>query len=282
METLPDLDIVRHWHLPVRADEPSTEDVLATMEVRFSVFDSWYEIDSWWEGKFLERTARGAFRKTIADHNARKSESAGVKVLFNHGMDFNIGDKLLGGITSLSEKKDSPLGVVDLDDTSYNRDLLPGLRRGGYGSSFMFRVIRDEWNDEPEKSQDNPNGIPERTIKEVRLFEFGPVTWPANPDATSGLRCLTGTDDYYEKLRSRDPHRVDALRARRSALRTLPADAAPTGTSDDSAATEPTSAPAPGHPDGHAFAHQRQRYLYLEVEASDDAGGTARCADRGR
>ena len=262
MET-PDLDIVRTWHLPVRADEPDDDGVLALMEVHFSVFDVWYEIESWWEGRFLERTARGAFRKTIAEHNARRSESAGVKVLFNHGHDLHIGDKLLGGIQSLSETKDGPVGIVALDDTSYNRDLLPGLRRGGYGSSFMFRVIRDEWNDDPGKSDYNPEGIPERTIKEVRLFEFGPVTWPANPDATAGLRCIAGTDAYYNQLRSRDPQRVDVLRTRISATRTLPADAAPTGTSDSSAAPEPPTAPATGHPDGRALAHKRRRYLDL-------------------
>jgi hypothetical protein len=231
--------------------------------VRFSVFDAWYEIDSWFEGRFLEKTARGSFRKTIADHHARKSESAGVKVLFNHGHDFTIGDKLLGGIRDLSEKKDSPLGLVALDDTSYNRDLLPGLKRGGYGSSFMFRVIRDEWNDEPGKSDHNPDGLPERTIKEVRLFEFGPVTWPANPDATAGMRCASGTDAYYTSLRSRDPQRVEQLRSRVHALRTPPSDAAPTGTSAGSAATEPPTAPASSHPDGRAFAHLRARDLYL-------------------
>jgi len=265
VETLRDLDVVRTWHLPVRADDGDGDGRLATMEVRFSVFDVWYEIDSWWEGRFLEKTARGAFRKTIGEHNARAGDSAGVKVLFNHGHDMYINDKLLGAIESLSEKKDGPLGVVALDDTSYNRDLLPGLRRGGYGSSFMFRVIRDEWNDEPGRSDHNPEGIPERTIKEVRLFEFGPVTWPANPDATAGIRCVGGTDAYYTQLRGRDPQRVDLLRARIAQTRTPPLDAAPgQGTSSDGAAPAPPAAPVhQDHPDGYALAHQRRRYLDL-------------------
>lgn len=270
MLTLPDLDIVRTWQLPVRADDDSADDgTLGLMEVRFSVFDSWYEIDSFWEGKFLERTSRGSFRKTIADHNGRANPSEGVKVLFNHGSDPFIGDKLLGGIRELSEKKDSPVGVVALDDTSYNRDLLPGLRRGGYGSSFMFRVIKDEWNDEPGRSEHNPDGIPERTIKEVRLFEFGPVTWPANPSATSGMRCLSGTDLYYENLRARsegDRRRVDDLRSRISALRTPDlAPAAAEALADEGAAPQHTDEPA-RHSDGDAFAFLRERHLYLELE----------------
>ena len=48
---------------------------------------------------------------------------------------------------------------VPLLDTSYNRDLLPGLAAGGYGSSFMFRVIQDAWNDEPGVSDHNPKGM---------------------------------------------------------------------------------------------------------------------------
>jgi hypothetical protein len=30
--------------------------------------------------------------------------------------------------------------------------------------------------------------LPERTIKELRLFEFGPVTFPAYQSATAGVR----------------------------------------------------------------------------------------------
>jgi HK97 family phage prohead protease len=220
---------------------------MPTLVSRFSPFEVWYEIDSFWEGTFLERTIRGAFSKTI------REQRANIKVLYDHGHDMQIGNKILGAIDDLREDADSAVGEVPLFDTSYNRDLLPGLEAGVYGSSFRFRVIRDEWNDEPGKSDYNPDGIPERTIKEVRLFEFGPVTFPASPDATAGVRCLT--DHYYERARSRNPQRVDDLLARARAIRTPNPDAAPpviepTGTDDqqrtsaDGAAT-PTDAPAP-------------------------------------
>lgn len=256
METLRDLDLVRAASLRVdlrvpeqRADdEPdaaAADDGLGVMVVRFSVFDTWYEIDSWFEGLFLERTSRGAFTKTM------REQRDNIVSLFNHGMDFNIGDKVLGSVTDLREDDDAAVLEANLFDTSYNRDLLPGIRAGAYGSSFMFRVIRDEWNDEPGISESNPRGIPERTIKEVRLFEAGPVTFPANPDATAGMRSMT--DAYYETLRSRDPQRVDLLRSRVVELRTpsttdavlteSPVDEA-RGTSDaDGAAITPTDAP---------------------------------------
>lgn len=260
--TVPGLDIVRTWHTPVRAVDPEpSADGLGLMEVRFSVFDTWYRVDSWWEGSFMERTAKGAFAKTIRESGDQ------IKNLFQHGADFVVGDRILGTQRSLTEEDDSPVGVVDLFDTSYNRDLLPGLRAGVYGSSFMFQVVKDEWNNEPEASQENPDRLPERTIREVRLYEYGPVTWPANPAATAGMRCLSGTDAYYENLRARDPHRVEALRSRITALRATTPAALPEGgaLAPAGAAPHDHDEPATGHSAGMTPAQRRARlYPYLE------------------
>lgn len=249
METLRDIEVVRAVSTLVRATRDDDESPMPTMEVRFSPFGEWYEIDSWFEGQFLERTELGAFAKTI-DENVRN-----VKVLFNHGFDPQVGDKVLGPIRSLTEEKDSPLGVVDLLDTSYNRDLVPGLEAGVYGSSFRFRVIKDEWNDDPGISEHNPKGVPERTIKELRLFEFGPVTFPANPAATSGVRSLT--DDFYERLRQRDPQRVSELVERATKLRT-PAPPAALGTGEDPGAATTTDEPAARHSHGSRSRQMRE------------------------
>jgi hypothetical protein len=207
----PQIDLVRAAppKMELRAD---ADGGMPTMEVRFSTFDTWYEIDSFWEGEFLERTKRGAFAETI------REDRDSIKTLFNHGFDPQIGDKVLGQITDLREEPDSPVGVVPLFDTTYNRDLLPGLDAGVYGSSFRFRVTGEEWDDEPGAADHNPRGLPERTITKVRLMEFGPVTFPANPDATAGLRCMT--DSYYERLRQRDTSAFEA--AVRAAGVTIP------------------------------------------------------------
>jgi len=231
-----DMDLVRAaaWAPALRAkkadpepEETQEEDILGVMDVRFSPFDRWYEIDDWFEGRFLERTVKGAFAKTIKDNGVN------FRVQFDHGHDPTIGSKILGIPDSVTEEDDAATGVVPLLDTSYNRDLLPGLRRGAYGSSFRFRVIKDEWDDEPERSDHNPDGIPERTIKEVRLMEFGPVTWPANPDASAGMRSLTTV--WMEKIRSRNPEYVRRFMERvemvRSAAGTPPG-AADLGTSE--------------------------------------------------
>ncbi|MFH9404897.1 HK97 family phage prohead protease [Streptomyces sp. NPDC017638] len=242
-------------------------DTGTVMTVEFSRFDTWYEIDSWWEGRFLEKTARGAFKRTI-----KALGPAGVKVLFNHGRDMQIDKKSLGVATVLEERESSPYMEVPLLDTSYNRDLIPGLRAGAYGSSFMFEVVREDWNHDPGVSDHNPDGLPERTIKEVRLFEAGPVTWPANPDATAGLRSTrSGVDWLMESLHERDQDQVEELQRSFAAFRAMHGLSTP---SQEGAAARhrPTPlTPAPGpeparHVDGLSAAARRRRMTLLGVK----------------
>lgn len=195
-----DLPVSRAGEWQYRAAEEGG--VLGVMEVRFSPFETWYEINSFWEGRFLERTVPGAFKKT-AREALRSDGRYSTLSLFNHGMDFHIGDKILGVPSRFEEEDDSPVLEVPLLDTSYNRDLEPGLREGGYGSSFMFEVIREDWNYEPDESDHNPEGLPERTIRETRTMEAGPVTFPASPTATAGMRGRSCTDAFMRALEAR-------------------------------------------------------------------------------
>ena len=167
----------------LRAPEEGVTARLATMTGHFAVFNQWTEINSMWEGQFLERIAPGAFKKTIRENTP--------KVLFQHGQDPMIGDKPLGPIETLEEDSFGARYEVPLLDTTYNRDLLPALREGLYGASFRFSVVREDIDNEPELSDHNPGGLPERTVKEVRLMEFGPVTFPAYSGATAVARSLT-------------------------------------------------------------------------------------------
>lgn len=251
METLT-FEVVRA--APASTVRAKRDDDGPRMEVRFSAFGNWYEIDSFWEGEFLERVAPGAFAKTI------REQGQNVKVLFNHGYDPQIGDKVLGTIEDLREDDDAAVGDVRMFDTSYNRDLIPGLEAGVYGSSMRMRVTRDEWVDPLEPSPHNPRMLPERTIKEVQLFEFGPVTFPANPESTSSMRSMT--DAYYERLRSRDPHAVDALeRAVRKSPTPPVGDAGSSTSPAGGAGTTPPPAPAVSHPGGLTPAQRREHIL---------------------
>lgn len=192
-------------HIGVRSQRNANG--MPTMTGHFSTFDDWYEINSYFEGEFIERIAPGAFKKTLKDDASRKNAGDRIKVLLEHGHDPVVADKPLGVPDSLAEDATGPAYEVPLLDTSYCRDLVPALEAGAYGTSFRFQVLRDEWVNEPPASDYNPSGMPERTIREVRVIEFGPTMFPANPAATVGLRSTT--DAYYEKLRTRQPERFD-------------------------------------------------------------------------
>lgn len=178
-----------------------------TMVGHFAVFNQWAEINSAIEGHFMERIAPGAFAKTIRENRDR------IKCLFHHGLDPQIGIKVLGPIAQLLEDETGAFFEVPLlADTSYVRDLLPGLEAGEYGSSFRFSVIRDEFVARPRPSETNPNGIPERTLTEMKLKEFGPTPFPAYGNATAGLRSLT--DELVLSRFAEDPERLQELAQR--------------------------------------------------------------------
>lgn len=157
----------------IRADD--TPGTLGRLEGYAAVFGVDTVIDSW-EGKFIERIAPGAFGKSIKERGDK------VKILFNHGFDPSIGDKPLGKPETIREDETGLWHSTPLDDTSYNRDLAASLRSGALdGQSFRFSVIRDEW-EEPE------GGLPIRTLRELRLYEMGVVTFPAYEATTAGVR----------------------------------------------------------------------------------------------
>jgi HK97 family phage prohead protease len=172
----------------------------STLTGHFSVFDNWYEIDSWLEGRFLERIRPGAFARAFSEQRDR------VKVLFDHGYDPQIGNKVLGSIDDMAEDKTGARYDVSLfTDATYVADLMPGLRAGVYGSSFRFKVTGEEWVEPARSTKHNPEKLPERSITDVDLYEFGPVTFPANPEATAGVRSLT--DSFVDRLMT-DPRFV--------------------------------------------------------------------------
>ena len=118
---------------------------------------------------------KGAFTKTLKERQPQ--------VLFNHGFDPQIGEKPLG-VPSVMRQDDRGLYVeVPLDDTSYNADIIALLRSGALRAmSIAFEAVQDDY------SRDGS----ERNIRQVRLYEFGPVTFPANEGAQAALHSAGG------------------------------------------------------------------------------------------
>jgi HK97 family phage prohead protease len=188
--------------LNIRDADPANPGSGTLMFGYFSTFNEWYEIDSFFEGSFLERVAPGAYKDTI------KNDLPGMRVLFDHGFDPELGNKPLGPITVLREDDTGAYYEVPLLDTSYNRDfVLPALQgrtmsgqmHGSLlGASMRFIVLDEEWDRTEKITRDNPRGLPLRTITTAQVLEFGAVTFPANVGATSGVR--SGTDDFIDHL----------------------------------------------------------------------------------
>jgi len=203
--------------LPMRAVVPTENLLRATMggvELRenaegapvlyghFSMFNQPYEIDSAYEGRFLEMIDPKAFAETI------QADKSNMRVLYDHGFDPAIGNKPLGPIEVLQCDAQGAYYEVPLLDTDYNRNfVLPALRGqlmdgrqvgSVLGASFRFQVQDEQWTYPEARTSSNPEMLPERRITRAKVFEFGPVTFPANPGATAGVRSLT--DEFIDKL----------------------------------------------------------------------------------
>lgn len=144
--------------------EARSEDGTMTISGHASVFDTPYTL---WG--FNEQVARGAFRKSIKE--------ADVAALWNHDPNVVLGRKKSG--TLRMEEDDRGLHYeVDLPDTQAARDLYTLIQRGDvYQSSFAFEVVKESWDYPKGESTE----LPLRTLKEVKLYDVSPVTYPASP-----------------------------------------------------------------------------------------------------
>jgi HK97 family phage prohead protease len=185
--------------MPIGVEVREMEDSKPRMVGHFAVFNEWTEINSVWEGRFLERIEPGAFRKTIEENRGS------MRVLFQHGHDPELGDKVLGPIEELREDDVGGYYEVSLFD-SIPPLIRDGISAGQYGASFRFAVMREEFNKKPKESLYNPERLPERSLKELTLREFGPVTFPAYAGATAGMRSVT--DEFKVARLVEDPERM--------------------------------------------------------------------------
>ena len=176
--------------LRAELDGDHSDGRLGTLYGRLMNFNQWAEVNSTIEGHFMEITRSGAATKTFAENRSR------MQVVFDHGQDRGIGRKPLGPLEDVSITDDFVDYQAALIDTSYNRDLIPGLRAGLYGNSYRFDVPTGKvrWNDRPTRSADNPQGLPEAVISEMRIKEFGPTPFPVYAGTSAGVRSMT--DDY--------------------------------------------------------------------------------------
>jgi phage head maturation protease len=175
-------------------------DGMPTLYGQFANAGEWTEINSMIEGHYFERTSPGAFEKTI-------SESVqNMRVLFHHGLDPRFGVQVLGPIRSLNPDTSYE---VDLLDTPEIRSLVPGLEAGLYGSSYKFDIVKEDVNPRPTRSSWNPKGLPEVTMTELKVQEFGPTPIPSYKGTSAGIR--SATDEFLLRSLVASEERLQVL-----------------------------------------------------------------------
>jgi phage head maturation protease len=178
---------------PIRfTQEGDAEPVLTG---RMMPYGQWTEIRSRVEGHFLERFARGSLVKTM---NERLRS---IRILYEHGLDF-LGKQPIAEFESFEERDDGGYYSAPLL-RKVPELLVEGLSRGLYGSSVRFKPMQWDRVRSPKRSEFNPDGIEERTVREAYIKEFSVVTFPQYEGATAGIRSLT--DEVAAKQLLGDP-----------------------------------------------------------------------------
>lgn len=165
-----------------------------------------------WPG-LHERIAPGAFERAL-------KEQHDVRALFNHDSNLVLG-RTKSGTLRLSVTREGLAYEVEPADTTAYRDTVAHLERGDVdGSSFAFQVTREEW------SYDSKRKIDVREIKDVQLYDVGPVTYPAYEASSAGLRGIVergetprGFEDVHAKWQERQAERADLVKRKLQADR---------------------------------------------------------------
>ena len=194
-----------------RAD-PTEGDGL-TLEGYGAVFDTPTRIDSW-EGTFDEVISRGAFAKTIKERTP--------VVQFDHGHHPLVGSIPIGVPEVIREDAHGLFIRAKLHDNWLIEPVRDAIRDGSItGMSFRFSVVKE--------SEDSSGDLPLRTITEVKLYEVGPVVFPAYESTSVGVRSVADQLATDPEFRS---HLARAL------VLGTPDEAAREGTSDEAAAPD--------------------------------------------
>lgn len=129
-------------------------------------------------GRCVERVLPGAFARAI-------KEEDDCRALFNHDSNLVLG-RTAANTLRLTEDEAGLAYEIDLPDTQLSRDLAVSVGRGDVsGSSFAFNVRKQSVT--REVLSDGTDLIV-REIKDVDLYDVGPVTFPAYASSTTGLR----------------------------------------------------------------------------------------------
>lgn len=123
-----------------------------------------------------ESVEQGAYAKTIQEGD--------IRALFNHDPNIVLG-RNQSGTLRLSEDDRGLLAHISAPDNEWGRPVRDAIqRRDVTGMSVMFEVVKFQWIRGDAETKE----LPRRIIKEARLYDVGPVTFPAFPQTSIAAR----------------------------------------------------------------------------------------------
>lgn len=150
---------------------------------------------------FQEKFAPGAFTRSLAD------KTISVYAAWNHDS-----SEILGRAPSTLTLVEDDIGLrYEINPPAWAERYLETIERGDVtGSSFMFRATKQEWDDT------DPNVLI-RTITEAELYEVSPVTTPAYPSSSVGVRSAEQVlNEYQQQHRGPDPKETELRNIQRA------------------------------------------------------------------
>jgi HK97 family phage prohead protease len=177
---------IERRYIPAGEIRVSDQGGKSIIEGHAAVFNQWSED----LGGFTERVLPGAFTGTI--------QTDDIRALFNHDSNLVLGRNRAGTL-DLSEDKQGLAYRIKAPGTTYARDLLESIDRGDITqNSFGFSTLDDNWFTEPGDPQASNYGPlafnNRRELKEVKLYDISPVTFPAYPQTDLSSRSLGGDE----------------------------------------------------------------------------------------
>lgn len=139
-------------------------------------------------GMFEETFVKGAFTRTLAERSDQ------IYAAWNHNP-----AEILGRAPGTLKLEEDEVGLrYEISPPSWADKYVESIERGDVrGSSFIFRAVKQEWD------ESNP-AMELRTVTEADLFEVSPVTTPAYPTSSVGIRSAEAVYEEYKQARKVD------------------------------------------------------------------------------
>jgi HK97 family phage prohead protease len=184
-------DLFREVPFELRADDEGDGNTLVGYG---AVFGQSTRIDSW-EGIFDEEIARGFFKKSLRERTP--------VLQFDHGRHPMVGSIPIGSFDTLREDDQGLFVEAPLHDNWLVQPVRDAIKSKAIpGMSFRFSVVKDEWRTADGKlvkpddvsrllwasDRNDPSSILKRTLREGKLYEVGPVVFPAYTGTSVGVR----------------------------------------------------------------------------------------------